>query len=153
MNKLDEYLIPQNKAYQDLRFLLECFREVLIENGASHLADCMPWVNKRANMPEEFTEKHVQIYSIALQLLNMAEENGAVQSRRNKEDQQSLDSVNGLWASNLKMLKAHGLNANEILAHLSEIRVEPVLTAHPTEAKRSTVLEHHRELYLLLVKT
>ena len=27
-----------------------------------------------------------------------------------------------------------------------------MLTAHPTEAKRTIVLEHHRSLYLLLVK-
>jgi phosphoenolpyruvate carboxylase len=32
------------------------------------------------------------------------------------------------------------------------MRVEPVLTAHPTEAKRATVLEIHREIYKLLVR-
>ena len=30
--------------------------------------------------------------------------------------------------------------------------MEPVLTAHPTEAKRPTVLDHHREFYLLLLR-
>lgn len=30
--------------------------------------------------------------------------------------------------------------------------IEPVLTAHPTEAKRYMVLEQHRSLYLLLVQ-
>ena len=35
---------------------------------------------------------------------------------------------------------------------LPQIQVELVLTAHPTEAKRTIVLEHHRKLYLLLVK-
>ena len=32
------------------------------------------------------------------------------------------------------------------------MRVDLVLTAHPTEAQRTIVLEHHRNLYLLLVK-
>ena len=32
------------------------------------------------------------------------------------------------------------------------MHLELVLTAHPTEAKRTIVLEHHRSLYLLLVK-
>src|SRR6185369_9661886 len=32
------------------------------------------------------------------------------------------------------------------------IRVQPVLTAHPTEAKRTSVLERHREIYLMLVE-
>ena len=152
MKKLEDYPIPSNKAYLDLKFLLECFKEVLVEGGAEGLALYIPWMNKESIVPEKFTEKHVQLYSIVLQLLNMAEENGAVQYRRAKEDQESLDSVNGLWASNLKAFKKHGLSGSEILAYLTDIRVEPVLTAHPTEAKRATVLEHHRDLYLLLVK-
>jgi phosphoenolpyruvate carboxylase len=32
------------------------------------------------------------------------------------------------------------------------MQVEIVLTAHPTEAKRATVLEHHRRLYRLLAQ-
>ena len=32
------------------------------------------------------------------------------------------------------------------------MEVEPVLTAHPTEAKRPVVLELYRQLYLLMVK-
>ncbi len=33
---------------------------------------------------------------------------------------------------------------------LQHVRIEPVLTAHPTEAKPSTVIEQHRALFLLL---
>ena len=44
------------------------------------------------------------------------------------------------------------LTAEQIAAALPQMRVELVLTAHPTEAKRTIVLEHHRNLYLLLVK-
>ncbi|MES2310303.1 MAG: phosphoenolpyruvate carboxylase, partial [Verrucomicrobiota bacterium] len=41
---------------------------------------------------------------------------------------------------------------DQILSVLSNVRVETVLTAHPTEAKRSSVLEQHRAIYQLLVK-
>jgi len=141
------------KPYHDLEFLLECFKEVLIENGEKDLAEFVPWINPSENIQiEEFTDKHIQVYSIAFQLLNMTEENWAVQHRRHKEDTEGLESVNGLWAVNLKILKDAGFDEKEIIEHLSDIKVEPVLTAHPTEAKRQTVLEHHRNLYLLLVQ-
>ncbi len=35
---------------------------------------------------------------------------------------------------------------------MPNVLVEPVLTAHPTEAKRTVVLQEYRKLYLLLVK-
>ena len=57
-----------------------------------------------------------------------------------------------MWSYNLHLLKDKGFTAEEIAAKLSEIHVEPVLTAHPTEAKRTVMLQHLRELYLLVVK-
>jgi phosphoenolpyruvate carboxylase len=81
----------------------------------------------------------------------MVEVNGAVQNRRAHENK-DLSSVSGLWADNLKKLNSKKIKAEEIADRMCKVRVEPVLTAHPTEAKRHTVLEHHRELYLLLVQ-
>ena len=51
----------------------------------------------------------------------------------------------------MKRLKERGLSEEQIAETLAEVRVEPVLTAHPTEAKRATVPEQHRRIYLLLV--
>jgi phosphoenolpyruvate carboxylase len=152
-NPLDRVERELGKPYEDLRFLLEALREVLIENGEAEVAEQIPWIAAPAGVdPEHFTRRHIQLYSIVFQLMNMVEVNGAVQNRRKTEDSQSLASVNGLWARNLQMLVEQGISGEQIARILPEIRVEPVLTAHPTEAKRSTVLEHHRELYLLLVK-
>ena len=152
MNTLSLVKEKLDKPYYDLEFLLECFREVLIESGELKLASQIPWINDIDDIkPEEFNQKLVQVYSIVFQLLNMVEVNGAVQNRR-KQENEAMSNVNGLWAQNLKMLKEHKIPEKEIANLLSKIIVEPVLTAHPTEAKRATVLEHHRMLYLLLVK-
>lgn len=141
------------KAYEDLEFLLECFREVLLENNAPDLAARLPWINEIPEMIHlQFRKRDVQLYSMAFQLLNLVEINDAVQQRRRQADEKGSASVNGLWAQNLQMLKEASLPADEIARLLGQAHIETVLTAHPTEAKRATVLEHQRELYLLLVK-
>src|SRR5687767_13975451 len=82
----------------------------------------------------------------------MVEENTAAQARRLRES--AVDSLRepGLWGQNLCQLKDAGFTAEDIAKSLPGIRVVAVLTAHPTEAKRATVLEQHRNLYLLMVK-
>lgn len=153
MGVLQQVQEKLGKPYYDLEFLLECLRETLTANGEGDLAGYIPWINENPDLdPAELTDKHIQLYSLVFQLINMVEVNGAVQNRRRLEDKHSMASVNGLWAKNLEILKEKGLKEKEIADILPDIRVEPVLTAHPTEAKRSTVLEHHRSLYLLLVK-
>ena len=141
------------KPYSDLEFLLQCLATVLEENGEMDLVMQIPWLKE--NTPDfSGKEKHkvLRLYSIAFQLLNLSEVNGAVQSRRRKQDEQGLDSVNGLWGRVFSDLKRKGVEAEQILDQFPHIEVEPVLTAHPTEAKRPVVLALYRQLYLLMVK-
>ena len=153
MGVLQQVQEKLGKPYFDLQFLLECLRETLIENGEEETAKYVPWVKDEVVVDlKELSDRHIQLYSLVFQLLNIVEVNGAVQNRRKLEDTRSMTSVNGLWAKNLQTLIEAGYKDHEIAESLPETRVEPVLTAHPTEAKRSTVLEHHRKLYLLIVK-
>ncbi len=151
-NPLIEVKQRLGKPYEDLEFLLLALKEVLIENGEEEMAGQIPWINDVPPFdPNNFTLKHIQLYSIVFQLVNTVEVNGAVQQRRKKESTESLSSVHGLWANSFKTLRELGVTDANVSDYLKSIRVEPVLTAHPTEAKRATVLEHHRELYLLMV--
>jgi len=139
------------KPYEDLEFLLLSLKSILEKNGEAAIAAAIPWICEDDPVIEAITPKHIQLYSMIFHLVNMVEINAAVQARRAKEDE-SLDSVNGLWGINIKNLREAGLSQEEIMDALREVVIEPVLTAHPTEAKRATVLEHHRELYVLLVQ-
>jgi phosphoenolpyruvate carboxylase len=144
-----------DKIDLDLLYVMGCFREVLAELDEPGLADRLPWLPatgapRRADA--ELGERDVQVLSIAFQLLNMVEENAAAQSRRRRETTEGMLREPGCWGQNLRQLREAGFSAERIAELLPTIRVEPVLTAHPTEAKRSTVLEQHRQLYLLLVK-
>jgi len=140
------------KIDRDLEFLMQCLAEVLCELGEEEAAAVLPWMG--SPRPEKLsgcsTESIEQAYSIAFQLLNMVEENAAARSRRVRESEHGLSGEPGLWTHYLTGLKEAGFNDGTIAEYLPRIRIEPVLTAHPTEAKRSAVLEQHRELYRLL---
>ncbi|NJK92374.1 MAG: phosphoenolpyruvate carboxylase [Blastochloris sp.] len=143
------------KIDRDLAFMVGCFHDVLVDLGEKEIAQALPFLHsgKAATkpLPHRFSSRLMQAYGVVFQLLNMVEENTAAQMRRARASLPRKQDEPGLWTSYLKQLKKSGLKEKEIAEVLREVRVEPVLTAHPTEAKRSTVLEQHRALYLLLV--
>ena len=126
---------------------------MLCDLGEAKLANHLPWQN--ASLPlEEYpdTERALQAFSIFFQLLNMAEENSAAQNRRALEAEAGLSNLTGLWGRTLLRFREQEIPETTICSLLPEVSVVAVLTAHPTEAKRKTVLEQHRQLYLLLVQ-
>ncbi len=139
------------KIDSDLNYLMGCLKEVLLELEETKAAEFLPWQEggqtHDINQPPPRIE---QAYSIAFQLLNMVEENASTRTRHLREIEHGLADEPGLWGQQLAKLKAAGVTAEEILQILPEVRVESVLTAHPTEAKRGAVLEQHRGIFLLL---
>ena len=143
------------KIDEDLAFLMECLKEVLAELGEGHLARFVPWTDAGADDldPEAgggYPARLGQVYATAFQLLNLIEENVSAQVRRAREKLAGSAAEPGLWGANLARLHTAGLTPAEIAAGLAQVVVEPVLTAHPTEAKRPTALEQHRRLFSLL---
>jgi phosphoenolpyruvate carboxylase len=86
------------------------------------------------------------VYSIAFQLLNLVEERVSDEVRNAREREGGLAAERGLWGEQLEQLKRAGLGREGWGELMRRISVEPVLTAHPTEAKRLSVLEQHRLL-------
>jgi phosphoenolpyruvate carboxylase len=145
------------KTESTLNFLMHAFREVLADNGAAEIAASLPWGSSPGyahdgTFPESIAEACVQASSIALQLLNQAEENAVAQRRRALENTGKLVDDPGSWDQSIQIAAQTGVSPGTMAEALAGIRIEPVLTAHPTEAKRQTVLEHHRNLYRMLVE-
>ena len=150
---LEEVKKHIGKPYADLEFLLQCFSEVLHENNQAELAEMIPWISdKKPAFTVRNSESLLHLFSISFQLLNLAEVNGAVQNRRLQQEREGLESISGMWGNVFAMLKQKGITEESVAYNISRIHAEPVLTAHPTEAKRPVVLALYRQLYLLLVK-
>lgn len=134
---------------RDWQWMLSALQSVLQRGGDEKLAELLPVPGCKldpAKAPADSVQL-TQAYSIAFQLLSMAEQSSAAQFRDRIESESGMADLPALWGESLQQLIDRGWTADMIAAELPSMRVELVLTAHPTEAKRATVLAHHRRLF------
>jgi phosphoenolpyruvate carboxylase len=104
-----------------------------------------------AAAPPEMLARAIQAQGIWFQLLSLAEQNAAMRQRRHAEVERGVGQLRGTFAQVVSGAAAQGVSAEEMRSLVAQLRVRPVITAHPTEAKRVTVLEKQRRIYRRLV--
>ncbi|MES1172365.1 MAG: phosphoenolpyruvate carboxylase [Bacteroidota bacterium] len=130
--------------------LVETIRRTAIRYRRDHDADSLSGFEStiRELDPAKATNV-VRAFSYFHHLANIAED---LHQRRRLAGQGG-DSTSGeqsLTAS-LARLRAAGVSGRRVIACLERARVEPVLTAHPTEVQRKSILERHRAIAARLV--
>ncbi|MBK9290502.1 MAG: phosphoenolpyruvate carboxylase [Bacteroidetes bacterium] len=138
------------KDYQQIMRLFERMLDHIGEKETAVMVREFRFSGPKGDLASE--EKLVRATGMIFQLLNLVEENAAVQYRRRLQDELGREAIRGSWAETFRRWREQNVDTGHALQMLRQVEVRPVLTAHPTEAKRVTVLEIHRELYLLLVK-
>jgi phosphoenolpyruvate carboxylase len=103
-----------------------------------------------SGIPPHLIEHALQAIGIWLQLLNIAEENAAIRARRQIEKLGGPDEVIGSLSHAFRIVAASSVKPETVEKALQSFDIQPTITAHPTEAKRVTVLEIHRRIYLKL---
>jgi phosphoenolpyruvate carboxylase len=104
------------------------------------------------NFAPDLLARVFQAHGIWFQLLAIVEQHTAMRLRRQTERVRGETAVEGTFANLIAEAASLGVDAQELRGRLASTRIRPVITAHPTEAKRVTVLEKHRRLYRLLVE-
>jgi phosphoenolpyruvate carboxylase len=104
-----------------------------------------------AELSPELMARALQVQGIWFQLLSIAEQNAAMRRRRQTEAERGYEQLRGTFAQVISSAAEAGIPPAEVRSLLEVLRVRPVITAHPTEAKRVTVLEKHRRIYRRLV--
>ena len=138
---------------EDIRWLAGALADVLSGLGEPELARWIPWQarNDGGSGPGDEPPARLGLaLALAFQLLNTVEERVSETLRDRREASGSPEAERGLWTDQLRELVRAGATHESILEALRSVEVEPVFTAHPTEAKRSSVLEQHRRLMQLL---
>ncbi len=133
--------------------LLDCFLDVL----HVHQPELEPVLRGTESSPGASPEalgRAIHAQGMWFQLLSIAEQNAAMRQRRRVEVERGQDPANqarGTFTHVIAAAAAAGTSADDMRALLARFSVRPVITAHPTEAKRVTVLEKHRRIYRRLV--
>jgi phosphoenolpyruvate carboxylase len=97
----------------------------------------------------EAAESLANAFSLYFGLVNLAEERDAVRRIR-REESETAPPAEGTPAEAVDWLADRGWSGRRIEELLGRMRITPVLTAHPTEARRRTMLTALRRCYRLL---
>lgn len=145
------YILPVDGGYVDeiTVLLRDLLRRVIRERAPRVLAIIDNPEDARSIKPE-LRAPALQVIGIWLQLLNIAEENAAMRSRRRLETMGGNDQILGSFSNAFATIAAAGATGQAVARALETAEAGPTITAHPTEAKRVTVLEIHRRIYLRL---
>ncbi|HEX6930012.1 MAG TPA: phosphoenolpyruvate carboxylase, partial [Gammaproteobacteria bacterium] len=92
----------------------------------------------------------VRAFSIWFQMVNLAERVHRVRRRRDYE-RETVPQPKG-FADSIARLRDAGIGADAIRDAVSQLVIEPVFTAHPTEAVRRTLLEKQQHVAEIMIR-
>lgn len=98
--------------------------------------------------PPDTMRSVASAFTVYFDLVNLAEEVFRVQALRERERELDPTPIDESIASAVASLKNSGVSTEAMASLLRELHIELVLTAHPTEAKRRTVLSKLRRISL-----
>ncbi|HEV8381043.1 MAG TPA: phosphoenolpyruvate carboxylase [Gemmatimonadales bacterium] len=103
------------------------------------------------DLPPRDAETLIRAFSTYFEVVNLAERIHRIRRRRDYLRSAS-DAQEGSLEASAARLAAAGVTPSQIAALLERLRIEPVFTAHPTEATRRTLLEKEQVIGRLLVE-
>ncbi|SDC37375.1 Phosphoenolpyruvate carboxylase, type 1 [Pelagirhabdus alkalitolerans] len=155
---------------QDVEYLNEILDEVLRHEGGEELLETVRHFRALSkalrddDRPSNFTqlndeinklnsplrEKVIRAFSVNLQLYNIAEQN--YRTRRRRQYQMQDDSIiqTRSLEDGVNQLFDNNISIDQVEKVLEDISLELVITAHPTEATRRTMLRIHQRIADLL---
>jgi phosphoenolpyruvate carboxylase len=101
-------------------------------------------------LPLTEVESLVRAFGVYFQSVNVAERLHRVRRRLDYQRAGAAPQPGGLHAT-LLALKESGVGADELTQLLAQLSIEPVFTAHPTEATRRTMLEKEHAVITALM--
>lgn len=139
-------------ARSDVHELLFRLLVSVVKEREPEIAEILVGRGSLDSLSEELRIPALQATGIWFQLIAIASELQAMRARRETEQAEGPEEVIGSFANVIGEIAAEGYSAEAVQEAMNSLLVGPTMTAHPTEAKRVTVLEIHRRIYRKLTE-
>lgn len=124
---------------RSLKAVFEALMALLRASGETAAAEAIACLQTGSDVPDSEAPGVARALNLAFQILNLLEAQAEAADS-------SAQHSRGSWHESLQHWQQAGLSALEMREILRTVTVTPVLTAHPTEARRLSVLALQREL-------
>jgi len=131
--------------------IVEGDRQTAIGRRSGDAEDAIQLVVRTRNREAAQAQDLVRAFSTWFQMVNMAEKVHRIRRRRQYLSGDGTPQPGGIEEA-INTLKARGLTLADIRKLMLELWVEPVLTAHPTESTRRTILRKQQCVAELLLR-
>jgi phosphoenolpyruvate carboxylase len=167
-NREPEFLPPDGPLREDVSRLGAMVGRMLAEQGGAAFFERVEQVRTAAirrrregasvdelavslaGLDAEHAEALARAFATYFQAVNTAERVHRIRRRRDYQREGSAPQPESLLDV-LGRLKAEGVGADELLGWLDRLWIEPVFTAHPTEAVRRSLLEKEQAIVRSLI--
>ncbi len=92
----------------------------------------------------------VRAFTLYFNLVNIAEEDYLHRLRRNSVQQEGHATWVGSFHHTLEEFKDQGISVEQLQTMCDRLLYKPVFTAHPTESRRRTIMDHQREVFKII---
>jgi phosphoenolpyruvate carboxylase len=144
-------LLGQILVEQEGEWLLEAVEQVRALTRASRAGDREGAESLRetvSGLPLRQQDLVLRAFALYFQLANIAEQHHRLRRRRQYEHEGRI--AKETLGDAFMQLRAAGIGDGQVAQACGHLAVDLVMTAHPTEAARRTVLEKHRRIAALL---
>lgn len=149
----------------DVNMLGNILGEILVLHGGKALFDKVETIRKMtksirkkfdkdlyaelkqeiSNLQPPMRQQVIRAFSVYFHLVNVAEQNHRIRRRRQYLLEEGTSQAFSLEKAVTKV-KEYNLNEEEIQGVLNDLSIELIMTAHPTEATKRTVLESQKRI-------
>lgn len=148
---LGEVLIAQEgKAIYDLEEeIRKCSIGLRKQYDASQETKLLSLIER---MTSEKAIKIIRAFTVYFQLTNLAEENHRIRRKRHYALREPREVQKGSVEDAFRILHSEHISLKKLRAFIEDMSIRLVLTAHPTEAQRRSILTKLKRIGLILVE-